>query len=225
MSEAGERAELIRRARELGVELTDGEASALLRLLDELARWSRAYNLTAIRRRADMLTRHVLDSLSISADLEGPAVADVGTGAGFPGLPLAVANPGRTFTLIDSSGKKARFVEHAARILGLENVTVAHARIEALRPAIPFDTVVARAFASLPDLLAAIESLAGPGTRVLAMKGRIPADELAAVAPPWRIAHVRPLAVPGLEEARHLIVLERSDRYPAGPGEPILAAP
>src|SRR5882757_10211535 len=105
----------------LGVTLTDADAARLLRLLDELERWNRTYNLTAIRDRDEMLTHHLLDSLSIHPDLQGTMLADVGTGAGFPGLPLAVLNPERRFTLIDSNGKKIRFVQHAARELGLGN--------------------------------------------------------------------------------------------------------
>jgi 16S rRNA (guanine527-N7)-methyltransferase len=203
-----ERAQLIERARLLNVALTDAAAERMLRLLDELTEWNRAYNLTSIRRREAMLTRHLLDSLSIHEDLEGERVADVGTGAGFPGLPLAVTNPERRFTLVDSSGKKSRFVVHAARVLALPNVAIAHSRAEDLRPETPFDTVAARAFAALPELLAKVRSLCGPGTRVLAMKGRYPAAEIAAVRPPWRIVRTRRLEVPGLGEERHLVVAE-----------------
>jgi 16S rRNA (guanine527-N7)-methyltransferase len=212
---AAERAELIERARLLGVALSDAAATSLARLLDELTEWNRAYNLSAIRRREEMLTRHVLDSLSIHGDLEGSTIADVGTGAGFPGLPLAVASPERQFTLIDSNGKKVRFVRHAVRTLALGNVAVLQARAEDLHPEALFDTIVARAFAPLPGLLAQVGGLAGPRTRVLAMKGRYPAEELSAVEPPWRIRATRPLAIPGLDEERHLVVLERPDPYPA----------
>ncbi len=211
-TDRAERAQLIERARLLNVALTDAAAARLLRLLDELAAWSKAYNLTSIRRREEMVTRHLLDSLSIHEDLEGETVADVGAGAGFPGLPLAVTNPGRRFTLVDSSGKKTRFLLHAARALALENVAVAHSRAEHLHPGAPFDTVTARAFAPLPELLAKARGLCGPGTRVLAMKGRYPAAEIAAVEPPWRIVRTRPLQVPGLGEERHLVVAECADR-------------
>jgi 16S rRNA (guanine527-N7)-methyltransferase len=203
-----ERALLIERAQLLEVPLSDAAATHLLTLLEELSRWNQAYNLTAIRRRDAMLTRHLLDSLAVHGDLEGTRVADVGTGAGFPGLPLAVANPRRQFTLIDSSGKKTRFVAHAAQALGLENVTVVHERAERLEPEVPFDTVIARAFAELPELLAKVRGLCGPRTRVLAMKGRYPKAEIAAVRAPWRVLATRALRVPGLEEARHLVTLE-----------------
>jgi 16S rRNA (guanine527-N7)-methyltransferase len=203
---ADERAALLAGARELGVGLSDAAAAALLRLLDELTHWNRAYNLTAITDRTQMLTHHLLDSLSVAPFVQGSSVADVGTGAGFPGLPLAVLAPQRRFVLMDSNGKKQRFVAHAARTLGLANIEALHARVEAVQPAQPFDTVVARAFAALPQLLEWVTPLCGPGTRVLAMKGRLPADEIAAVAPPWQIGEVVPLRVPGLNEERHLII-------------------
>jgi 16S rRNA (guanine527-N7)-methyltransferase len=108
--------------------------------------------------------------------------------------------------LMDSNGKKQRFVAHAARVLGLTNVEALHARVEAVRPRQPFDTVVARAFAALPQMLEWVAPLCGPATRVLAMKGRLPAEEIAAVAPPWEIGEVVPLHVPGLNEERHVLI-------------------
>ena len=203
---ADERAALLAGARELGVALTEEAAAALLRLLDELTHWNRAYNLTAITDRAQMLTHHLLDSLSVAPFVQGSTVADVGTGAGFPGLPLALLAPQRRFVLMDSNGKKQRFVAHAARALGLTNIEALHARVEEVRPAQPFDTVVARAFAALPQMLEWVAPLCGPGTRVLAMKGRLPAEEIAAVAPPWVISEAVPLHVPGLNEERHLLI-------------------
>jgi 16S rRNA (guanine527-N7)-methyltransferase len=201
-----ERAALQAGARDLGVALDDAATAALLRLLDELTRWNRAYNLTAITDREQMLTHHLLDSLSVAPFVQGSTVADVGTGAGFPGLPLALIAPQRRFVLMDSNGKKQRFVAHAARTLGLANVEPLHARVEEVRPAQPFDTVVARACAALPQLLQWVAPLCSPATRVLAMKGRLPEAEIAAVAPPWVIEQVLPLAVPGLHEERHLII-------------------
>lgn len=204
-----ERERLIDGARALGVTLAAAQADALLRLLDELSRWNRTYNLTAITDRGRMLTHHLLDSLSVHAHLHGSTVADVGTGAGFPGLPLAVANPGREFTLVDSGGKKTRFVAHAARVLELANVHPLHARVESLHPQPPFDTVVARAFAPVPELLESVAGLAGPGTRVLAMKGSPTDEEIAAAGPDWRLTARVPLSVPGLGEARTLVAFER----------------
>lgn len=207
-----ERAALIERARLLDVSLGDVQAERLARLLDELERWNAAYNLTSIRGREALITHHLLDSLSIHAHLRGPRVADIGTGAGFPGLPLAVANPDRQFTLIDSAGKKVRFVAHAARELGLGNVEAVQSRVEDLKPNERFDTVTARAFAALPDLLESARTLCGPGTRVLAMKGRHVEAEAAAVRPPWRVLERLPLTVPGLGEMRHLVIAECDSR-------------
>ena len=198
---------LIADAAELGVALGAADAARLLTLLDELASWNRRYNLTAIRDPAAMVTQHLLDSLAVSPDLAGARVADVGTGAGFPGLPLAVANPGREFTLIDATAKKIRFVSHAAQLLKLTNVRPLQARVESLKPALPFDTVVARAFAPLPRLLAQVAGLCGAQSRVLAMKGKRPDAELAALPPHWRVVGSRELRIPHLEAARCVIVL------------------
>ena len=197
---------LVHDASTLGVALTEHDALRLLQLLDELARWNRRFNLTAIRRGPDMVTHHLLDSLAVHRYLQGDTVADVGTGAGFPGLPLALANPERRFTLIDSNGKKIRFVSHALRTLGLVNVEALQARVETLRPERPFDTVVARAFAPLPRMLELIAPLCGPHTRVLAMKGKWPAQEIEALPAGWQ-AQSHPLTVPGLSEERSVVVL------------------
>jgi len=195
----------------LGVALTSADAARLLTLTAELARWNRSYNLTAISSPAAMVTHHLLDSLAVNADLAGTRIADAGTGAGFPGLPLAVCNPQRHFTLIDSTAKKVRFVAHAASLLELTNVTALHGRVESLKFSAPFDTVLARAFAPIPELLEKVASLCGPQTRVLAMKGKWPKEELAALGPSWRVVSSRELTVPGLAAARCLIVLARSD--------------
>jgi 16S rRNA (guanine527-N7)-methyltransferase len=196
-------------AREMGIALTPGDSARLLLLLDELTLWNRKFNLTAITDRQKMITHHLLDSLSIHAHLSGQTVADVGTGAGFPGLPLALANPSREFTLIDSTNKKVQFVAHAAAMLQLANVTPLHARVERMRRDTPFDTVVARAFAPLPDILELIAPLCGPATRVLAMKGKPRNEEISGISGGWRVMEARQLAVPGLTEARCCIVLER----------------
>src|SRR2546423_1507725 len=137
----------------------------------------------------------------------GTRGGDAGPGAGFPGLPLALCNPARHFTLIDSTAKKIRFVSHAAHTLGLTNVTAVHARAESLKPEAPFDTVVVRALAPLPQMLAQVAPLCGAKSRVLAMKGRWPTAELAALPAAWRLAGSRELKVPGLAEARCVLVL------------------
>lgn len=200
---------LVHDAKSMGVELTEPDAARLQQLLNELERWNRTYNLTAITKREDMVTHHLLDSLAVNPELQGSAIADVGTGAGFPGLPLAVLNPERRFTLIDSAGKKIRFVSHVAHALGLTNVEGIHARVESLRPEKPFETIVTRAFSPLPEMLEKVGPLCGPGTNVLAMKGKWPREEIAAIPVGWHVVRSRDLVIPGLKESRCAIVLTR----------------
>jgi 16S rRNA (guanine527-N7)-methyltransferase len=194
---------LIEGAGALGIALDAAQAVRLLRLLDELAHWNRSYNLTAITTRESMISAHLLDSLAAHPDLNGLRIADVGTGAGFPGLPLALIEPQRQFTLIDSVAKKIRFVTHAVRVLELANVVPLQARVETLNPDIPFSTVISRAYAALPDLLGSVRGLCGADTRVVALKGRYPQDELSELPRGWRLAQVRKLTIPGLDAERH----------------------
>lgn len=204
-------AALVRDAAKLGISIDEAAAEKLLALLDELSKWNKSYNLTAIGERRDMIVRHLLDSLAVRPFLEGVRIIDVGTGAGFPGLPLAIIEPNRTFTLLDSNGKKVRFVAHAARTLGLTNVEPVHARAETHRPTAAFDTVVTRAFAPLPELLEKVSGLCGSTTRVLAMKGRRQVAEREGLPAGWQIESDVDLAIPGLEEARHVVTLRRID--------------
>jgi len=200
-------ASLRERAQQLGVALDADMAERLLRLLDELRLWNRAYNLTAIEEREAMVVTHLLDSLAAHVDLAGERIADVGTGAGFPGLPLAITNPQRQFTLIDATAKKVRFVAHAARTLGLDNVQAVQARAEAMHPEQPFDTILARAVAPLAGLAQLAQPLARPGTRLLAYKGRRPDAELASLPAGWQLAGVRAVQIPGLDAERCLVTL------------------
>jgi 16S rRNA (guanine527-N7)-methyltransferase len=204
---ASEQQQLIDDAGLLGVALTDEQALRALQLLDELSIWNRSYNLTAITERGAMIRGHLLDSFAAHVDVAGSRIADVGTGAGFPGLPLALLSPQRAFTLIDSVAKKIRFVSHAVRKLALANVTPLQLRVETLVPDAAFDTVIARAYAALPDLLSSVAGLCGPDTRVLALKGRYPADELAELPPGWRLEHSREVTIPGLGAQRHILRL------------------
>jgi 16S rRNA (guanine527-N7)-methyltransferase len=204
---SGAESGLIDGAAALGVVLDGRQATQLLRLLEELALWNSRYNLTAITAPEQMIRAHLLDSLAALPELRGSLVADVGTGAGFPGLPLALVSPQRQFTLIDATAKKIRFVTHAARLLGLTNVQALPARVETLAPDPPFDTVLARAFAALPALLGAVAGLCGPGTRVVAFKGRYPDAELAALPAGWRLLQARAVRIPGLDAERHLLTL------------------
>ncbi|MEX0733504.1 MAG: 16S rRNA (guanine(527)-N(7))-methyltransferase RsmG [Steroidobacteraceae bacterium] len=200
---------LIGGAKALGIALEPPQAAALLSLLSELADWNTRFNLTAITVPVDMVDKHLLDSLAASPHLRGLRIADIGTGAGFPGLPLAIANPGRQFTLVESTGKKAGFVRHATGKLGLANVEVAQGRAEALRPATPFDSVIARALGSLADFVRVAGHLAGRNGRLLAMKGRPPGDELKALPAGWKVLAVHPIRVPGLDAERCLVELGR----------------
>jgi 16S rRNA (guanine527-N7)-methyltransferase len=194
-------------ARELGIELTPSRSDALLKLVDELELGNAQFNLTAIRDRVDVLRKHLLDSLSLEPYLRGDRVADVGTGAGFPGLPLAIVNPQRRFTLIEATGKKARFAERVALQLGCDNVQVVHARAESYRPFELFDTVTARALSSLADFAAYAGHLCAPGGRLLAMKGKRPDEEISALPKSFRVLAVHRLRVPGLDDERHLVEL------------------
>ncbi len=200
-----------RGAAALGQELPAGVAARLAGLILLLAKWSRAYNLTAVRRPADMVTGHVLDALSIRPWLEGRRIADVGTGAGLPGLVLAVTEPGRHFTLVDSSSKKLRFVRQAVAELGLENVEVVHARVEGYAPEAGFDTVVCRAFAPLPRFVESSAHLITGHGKLLAQKGLSPDGELGALPPGWA-ATAEPVTVPGLARTRHVVSLRRTEK-------------
>jgi 16S rRNA (guanine527-N7)-methyltransferase len=194
-------------ARDLRVALTSSQSDALLKLVDELELGNAQFNLTAIRDRLGMLRKHVLDSLSLEPYLRGNRVADVGTGAGFPGLPLAIVNPQRRFTLIEATGKKARFAERTAQQLRCDNVQVVHARAEGYRPVELFDTVTARALSSLADFAAYAGHLCAPGGRLLAMKGKRPDEEISALPKSFRVLAVHRLRVPGLDDERHLVEL------------------
>jgi 16S rRNA (guanine527-N7)-methyltransferase len=172
--------------------------------------WGTRMNLTAIREREQQLTKHVLDSLSVLPWLRGSRIADVGSGAGFPGIPLAIAAPALHLTLIDSTGKKCRFLEHVRDALELGNVEVVQARAEAFKPPVRFDTVLARAVGPLADLVRNAGLLVAGGGRLLAMKGRYPEDELGKKLNGWKAVAVHALRVPGLDEERHLVELAHS---------------
>lgn len=201
-------------ARELGIELDPLRAETLLKLVDELEQGNAQFNLTAIRDRSGMLRKHVLDSLSLQPYLRGARLADVGTGAGFPGLVLGIVNPQRRFSLIEATGKKARFVEQTVKRLGLSNVLVVNSRAENYRPFELFDTVVARALSSLADFVAYAGHLCAPGGRLLAMKGRRPEGEISALPRSFRVLAVHRLSVPGLPDERHLVELVPAQRKP-----------
>src|SRR5271169_2319042 len=212
-----EREILVSGANEIGIHLAAEPAEMLLRLVDELELGNAQFNLTAIRDRPSMLRKHVLDSLTLQPFLRGEAIADIGTGAGFPGLPLAIVNPQRRFTLIEATGKKARFVEQTALRSGSGNIQVLHARAENYRPFELFDTVVARALSSLADFAAYAGHLCAPDGRLLAMKGRRPDEEISALPKTFRVLAVHRLKVPGLDDERHLVEFSKALAHSAGP--------
>jgi 16S rRNA (guanine527-N7)-methyltransferase len=197
-------------ARELGIELTDEQQLKLVQHLDLLDDWNTRMNLTAIRERPQQITKHLLDSLTVLPWLRGERIADIGSGAGFPGIPLAIVAPDKHVALVESVGKKCRFLEHVRDTLGLANVEVVQSRAETYQPAKRFDTVLARAVGPTADLVKYAGALVGGGGRLLAMKGRHPEEELTRTLNGWKVAAIHKLHVPGLDEERHLVELCRS---------------
>jgi 16S rRNA (guanine527-N7)-methyltransferase len=186
-------------------------AGQLMAYLAELHKWNRAYNLTGVREPREMLTRHVFDSLTVLPFVAGQRIADMGTGAGLPGLLLALCYPDKHFTLVDSNGKKTRFLSHVIGQLQLPNIDVVQARVETMEIGQPFDTIVCRAFTSLQDFVASCGRLLAASGRLVAMKGRLPSNELVAIPAGWRVEQCAPAAVPGLAGERHIIVLVQAD--------------
>ena len=185
-------------------------AGKMAALLNELEKWNRRVNLTAVRDPQEMVTAHILDSLVARQFLEGKSILDVGTGPGFPGLPLAIAEPERRFTLLDSNNKKIMFVQHAAGLLGLDNVEAVKGRSEDYAPGQRFDTVIARALAALPRLVEIAGHHVGEDGVFVALKGRYPAEELEELTAPWSHEIVQ-LVVPGLDAgSRHAVLLRRA---------------
>ena len=193
----------------LGVQLSPDAVPRLLDYLALLERWNATYNLTAVRDPVDMVTRHLLDALAILPYVRGKSLADLGTGPGLPGIPLAIAEPGRDILLVDSNGKKVRFLREAIRTLKLEGVRALQSRVEDVEG--QFDCVTARAFASLADMLAWGGHLLAPQGIWLAMKGKAPDEELPGVPADFAVRTIHTLMVPGLGSVeRHLVVLGRA---------------
>ncbi|HEY5971840.1 MAG TPA: 16S rRNA (guanine(527)-N(7))-methyltransferase RsmG [Pseudoxanthomonas sp.] len=188
----------------------DALAPPLLAYLALLDRWNRTYNLTAVRDPREMVTRHLLDSLAMHAYVDSGTLADLGAGPGLPGIPLAIAKPGLQVTLVESNGKKARFLRAAVRSLGLSNAHVAESRAEALAEPGAYDAITARALDVLAGIIEVGGHLLKPGGRLLAMKGVRPDEEIAALPAGWTVEAVHPLNVPGLQGERHLVVVRNS---------------
>ncbi len=191
----------------LGLARDESRVARLAAFLRLLERWNRVYNLTAVRQPAEMVGRHLLDSLSVVSAIRGPCTLDVGSGAGLPGVPLAVVLSRVRFVLLDSSAKRTRFLRQVQLELDLDNVTVARARIQDYDPGFRFDTIVARAFSSLHDFVENAGRLCQPGGHLLAMKGRFDPREGEDLPPGWHLEEVRRLQVPQLPSNRHLIKL------------------
>ena len=210
------RGELLSAASQLGVPLEAAAADRLLGYLALMRRWNKVYNLSALRDPAEMLTHHLLDCLAVLPALRRHAqgkplrILDVGSGGGLPGVVLAIMQPDWSITCVDAVAKKASFVRQVAGDLGLPNLRAVHARVEAMPAAAQFDLVISRAFASLVDFTSWSRERLAPEGVWLAMKGRTPDDEAAALPADVSMFHVEPLKVPGLDAQRCLVWLKRS---------------
>lgn len=193
---------------ELGVSLNPEQFEMLSRYAALLRKWNRSFNLVGESDLAELESRHLLDSLAISPYLQGTTVLDIGTGAGLPGIPLAIANPDRHFVLLDSNGKKTRFLFQARTDLGLDNVDVENCRVEHYQSQRQIAIVTCRAFASIPDIIELSRHLIDPGTTLLAMKGRYPDEEIARLPSGFEVAATQRLKIPGNDSERHLVAVK-----------------
>ncbi|WP_444923805.1 16S rRNA (guanine(527)-N(7))-methyltransferase RsmG [Microbulbifer sp. DLAB2-AF] len=205
------RPRLLEAAAQMSVALSDRQQDQLLEYLALFARWNSAYNLSAIRDPEQMLERHIIDSLSVVNLCGEGSLIDVGSGGGLPGIPLAIVHPERAITLLDSNGKKTRFLFQVASTLPLPNITVVNERVEAFVPEQPFAGVVSRAFASIEDMVNGSEHMLAPKGRFYAMKGKLPEDELSALPKGIKVEQVHRLSVPGCDGERHMIQLCRTE--------------
>lgn len=199
--------ELGRASAALGLALADMQVATLERYLDLLEKWNRVYNLTAIRERSRMVTHHLLDSLAVLPHVRGPRVLDVGSGAGLPGIPLAVASPALHVTLLESNHKKSAFLTQAVAELQLANVRVVAERVESWQTETRFDTIVSRAFAELGEFATLAGRLLAPQGVLAAMKGVHPFEEIERLPQGYRVQQVVRLRVPGLDAERHLVLM------------------
>ncbi len=203
------REQLLAGAKHLGLNLDPDQYQQLVAYLQLLYKWNRAYNLTSVREPLDMVSRHLLDSLSVvSCVAHYPRVIDVGTGPGLPGIPLAISLPHHRFTLLDSNGKRTRFLQQVKMQLGLSNVAIHQGRVETLAPDEGFDAVISRAFASLADMLHWCQQVCAKEGVFLAMKGQYPEAELAHLPSGFSLLSSQALEVPGSTAERHLLVLQ-----------------
>ena len=190
--------------------VTNQQISLFLDYLEILKKWNEAYNLTAVRNLEDMVAMHLLDSLSIAPFIKGKNILDAGTGAGLPGIPLAILYPERRFTLLDSNGKKIRFLFQTKNQLGLENVNEVQARAEKYQTEAPFSAITSRAFSGLVEMIEKTKHLLGKEGRFYAMKGQFQDQELSMLPKHYKVIAVHHLVVPGVNSKRHLIEIELS---------------
>ncbi|EGC4945431.1 16S rRNA (guanine(527)-N(7))-methyltransferase RsmG [Salmonella enterica subsp. enterica serovar Teko] len=191
-----------------GISLTDHQKTLLVAYVDMLHKWNKAYNLTSVRDPNEMLVRHILDSIVVAPYLQGQRFIDVGTGPGLPGIPLAIVLPDAHFTLLDSLGKRVRFLRQVQHELKLEKITPVQSRVEAYPSEPPFDGVISRAFASLNDMVSWCHHLPGEKGRFYALKGQLPGDEIASLPDNFSVESVEKLRVPQLEGERHLVIIK-----------------
>lgn len=185
--------------------ISESQQQQLVALVQLIDKWNKAYNLTSVRDPQDMLIRHILDSVVVAPHIQGQHFIDVGTGPGLPGLPLAIVMPEQKFVLLDSLGKRIRFIKQAVFELGLENVSAVQARVEDYQPDTPFDGVLSRAFASIKDMLHWCQHLVDSQGTFLALKGQLPSQELETLPAGFVVGGIIKLDVPGLQAERHLI--------------------
>ncbi len=189
------------------LEVTEKQILQLVGYVDLLHKWNKAYNLTSVREPSDMLVKHIMDSIVTSSHIKGERLIDVGTGPGLPGIPLAIINPNKSFTLLDSLGKRIRFIKQVIHELKIDNVTTIQSRVEQYTPEQGYDVVLSRAFASLKDMVEWCHHLPNQQGVFLALKGQVTDDEVAAL-PSWcQINSICELQVPELEGQRHLVTL------------------
>lgn len=191
-----------------GISLSGEQQQQLVAYVELLHKWNKAYNLTSVRDPNEMLVRHILDSIVVAPYLAGSRFIDVGTGPGLPGIPLAIVLPQAQFTLLDSLGKRVRFLRQVQHELKLENVTPVQSRVEAFPAEPPFDGVISRAFASLTDMVSWCRHLPGEEGRFYALKGVLPEDEIAQLPANFSVENITKLQVPQLEGERHLVTIK-----------------
>ena len=192
-----------------GISLSDQQKEQLVAYVGLLDKWNKAYNLTSVRDPQQMLVRHILDSIVVAPHLKGERFIDVGTGPGLPGIPLAIVLPQAHFTLLDSLGKRVRFLRQVQHELGLPNITPVQSRVEAFPSEPPFDGVISRAFASLQDMVNWCHHLPSAQGQFYALKGVRPDDEIASLPAGFRLVSVKALQVPELDGERHLVIIGR----------------